>query len=301
VKTILTVPVSAAGRRLDQFLRDEMPEYSRARLQGWVKEGRVKVNGELARASLVLRGGEAIEVEPAALRPLRAVAEDLPVRVLYEDSDVIAVDKPAGMTVHAGAGIHSGTLVNALLHRYGKLAETGEPLRPGIVHRLDRLTSGVLVVARTERAHRALARQFAGREVEKVYVALVRGELNEERGEIRLPITRDPAHRTRMTARLGRGREAVTWWRRLRRYKGFTLVEVRIGTGRTHQIRAHFAAAGHPVAGDRLYGAAGHDSGRFFLHARRIRFASPATGAPVEVTAPVPEELEGWLKELEAL
>ena len=301
MKTILTVPVSAAGRRLDQFLRDEMPEYSRARLQGWVKEGRVKVNGELARASLVLRGGEGIEVEPAAARPLRAVAEDLPVTVLYEDSDVIAVDKPAGMAVHAGAGTHSGTLVNALLHRYGRLAETGEPLRPGIVHRLDKLTSGVLVVARTERAHRALARQFAGREVEKVYVALVRGELKEERGEIRLPITRDPVHRTRMTARLGRGREAVTWWRRLRRYKGFTLVEVRIGTGRTHQIRAHFAAIGHPVAGDRLYGAAGHDSGRFFLHARRIRFASPTTGAPVEITASMPEELEGWLAELEAL
>ncbi len=301
MKTRLTVPVSAKGWRLDQFLRDEMPEFSRARLQAWVKEGRVTVNGAAVRASLGLRGGEVVEVEPAAPPPLRAVAEDLPVTVLYEDSDVIAVDKPAGMAVHAGAGTHSGTLVNALLHRYGKLAETGEGLRPGIVHRLDKLTSGVLVVARTERAHRALARQFAGREVEKVYVALVRGELKEERGEIRLPITRDPVHRTRMTARLGRGREAVTWWRRLRRYKGFTLVEVRIGTGRTHQIRAHFAAIGHPVAGDRLYGAAGHESGRFFLHARRIRFTSPTTGEPVEITAAMPEELEGWLKELEAL
>lgn len=301
MKTRLTVPVSAKGWRLDQFLRDEMPEFSRARLQGWVKEGRVTVNGAAVRASLGLRGGEVVEVEPAAPPPLRAVAEDLPVTVLYEDSDVIAVDKPAGMAVHAGAGTHSGTLVNALLHRYGKLAETGEGLRPGIVHRLDKLTSGVVVVARTERAHRALARQFAGREVEKVYVALVRGELKEERGEIRLPITRDPVHRTRMTARLGRGREAVTWWRRLRRYKGFTLVEVRIGTGRTHQIRAHFAAIGHPVAGDRLYGAAGHESGRFFLHARRIRFTSPTTGEPVEITAAMPEELEGWLKELEAL
>lgn len=301
MKTRLTVPVSAKGWRLDQFLRDEMPEFSRARLQAWVKEGRVTVNGAAVRASLGLRGGEVVEVEPAAPPPLRAVAEDLPVTVLYEDSDVIAVDKPAGMAVHAGAGTHSGTLVNALLHRYGKLAETGEGLRPGIVHRLDKLTSGVVVVARTERAHRALARQFAGREVEKVYVALVRGELKEERGEIRLPITRDPVHRTRMTARLGRGREAVTWWRRLRRYKGFTLVEVRIGTGRTHQIRAHFAAIGHPVAGDRLYGAAGHESGRFFLHARRIRFTSPTTGEPVEITAAMPEELEGWLKELEAL
>ncbi len=301
MKTRLTVPVSAKGWRLDQFLRDEMPEFSRARLQAWVKEGRVTVNGAAVRASLGLRGGEVVEVEPAAPPPLRAVAEDLPVTVLYEDSDVIAVDKPAGMAVHAGAGTHSGTLVNALLHRYGKLAETGEGLRPGIVHRLDKLTSGVVVVARTERAHQALARQFAGREVEKVYVALVRGELKEERGEIRLPITRDPVHRTRMTARLGRGREAVTWWRRLRRYKGFTLVEVRIGTGRTHQIRAHFAAIGHPVAGDRLYGAAGHESGRFFLHARRIRFTSPTTGEPVEITAAMPEELEGWLKELEAL
>ncbi len=278
-----------------------MPQHSRARLQSWVKEGRAKVNGAPARPSLELRGGELIEVEPAALPPLRAEAEDLPFEVLYEDADVIAVNKPAGMAVHAGAGTHSGTLVNALLYRYGKLAETGEPLRPGIVHRLDKLTSGVLLVARTEGAHRSLANQFAGREVEKVYLALVRGELKDERGEIRLPITRDPVHRTRMTARLSRGRDAVTWWRRLRRYKGFTLVEARIGTGRTHQIRAHFAAIGHPVAGDRLYGAAPHPSGRFFLHSNRIRFLSPTTSQSGEVTAPLARELDQWLGELEAL
>ncbi len=275
-----------------------MPEHSRARLQAWVKEGRATVNGAPAKSSLELRGGETVEVEPAAPPPLRAEPEDLPLEVLYEDADVIAVNKPAGMVVHAGAGNRSGTLVNALLHRFGGLPETGEPMRPGIVHRIDKLTSGVLLVARTGAAHRSLAAQFTGRTVEKTYLALVRGAMKDERGEIRLPVTRDPARRTRMTARLGRGRDAITWWRVLRRNPGFTLVEARIGTGRTHQIRAHFAAIGHPVAGDRLYGAPAHASGRFFLHASRVRFHRPSDLEPVEVSAPLPPELERWLEEL---
>ncbi len=287
------------------FLQERLPEYSRSRLQQWVKEGRVLVNRTGGRSSYRLRGDETIEVEPAELRPLRAVPEDIPLRILYEDADVIAVDKPAGMVVHAGAGAHSGTLVNALLHHFGSLSQLGGELRPGIVHRLDRFTSGVLLVARNDAAHRRLAEQFAGRNVEKVYLALVHGRVKAEQGRIEKPISRDPARRVRMTARRAGGRAAVTEYRVLRRFSRFTLLEVRIKTGRTHQIRAHFSAAGHPVVGDRLYGAAARVEGlppleRFFLHAHRIRFGQPSTGAPVTVESPLPVELEAWLSEMAA-
>jgi 23S rRNA pseudouridine1911/1915/1917 synthase len=288
-----------AGKRLDVFLQEQLAAYSRSRLQQWVKDGRVRVNGAAGRASYRLRGSETVEVEPAELPPLRAVAEDIPLRILYEDADVAAVDKPAGMVVHAGAGAHSGTLVNALLHRFGALSELGGDQRPGIVHRLDRFTSGVLLVARNDAAHRALAAQFAGRTVEKVYLALVHGVVKADQGRIEKPISRDPVRRVRMTARRAAGRSAITEYRVLRRLAGFTLVEVRIKTGRTHQIRAHFSSMGHPVAGDTLYGApARPGTARFFLHAHRVRFLQPSTGAPVTVESPLPPELAGWLEEL---
>src|SRR6185312_5251862 len=175
------------GKRLDSLLRERLPEYSRARLQTWIREGRVTVDGQALRASWLVRGGESISVEPAELPPLRAVAEDIPLTVLYEDEAVIAIDKPAGMVVHAGAGIHSGTLVNALLHRFNSLSSAGGDLRPGIVHRLDRFTSGALLVARTDAAHRDLAAQFAARQVRKTYLALVEGRL-EGKGRITSPI-----------------------------------------------------------------------------------------------------------------
>jgi len=215
--------------------------------------------------------------------------------------DVIAVNKAAGMVVHAGAGTHSGTLVNALLHHFRTLSGVGGDLRPGIVHRLDKQTSGVILVARTDAAHRSLAAQFSGRNVEKVYLALVHGRLSQETGRIEKPITRDPRKRTRMTARLAHGRTALTFYKVLRRFEKFTYLEVRIGTGRTHQIRVHLASLSHPVVGDRLYGAPARIPGqppldRFFLHAHRIRFTSPSTGRPVTVEAPLPEELENWMK-----
>lgn len=286
-----------AGKRLDLFLKDKLPDYSRARLQAWIKEGRARVDGRPAKASAILRGGETIEFEPGELPPLRAEPEDLPLEVLYEDDDVVVVNKPAGLVVHAGAGHFRGTLVNALLHRFGKLSEVGGALRPGVVHRLDKLTSGVLVVARTDSAHRRLAAQFSSRKVEKVYVALVHGVMKRDSGRIEKPIGRDPVRRVRMAAGVAGGREALTEYRVLRRFARHTLVEVRIGTGRTHQIRVHLASIGHPVAGDRLYGAPkpDPDRGRFFLHASRIAFQSPSSGRRVEITAPLPPELEAWL------
>jgi len=291
-----------AGKRLDHALHEQLPEFSRARLQDWIRQGRVLVNGAPARPSRVLRAADRIDVEPAELPPLRAAPEAIPLRVLYDDQDFVAIDKPAGMVVHAGAGVHSGTLVNALLGRFASLSALGGDQRPGIVHRLDRFTSGVILVAKHDAAHRALAAQFAGRQVEKTYLALVHGIVKADRGRIEKPIARDPRHRTRMTARLGKGRAAWSEYHVLRRFTGFTLLEVRIGTGRTHQIRVHLSSIGHPVAGDRLYGAPagpGQPSpGRFFLHAHRIRFRHPSGGEPVEIVSPLPEDLTRWMEQL---
>jgi 23S rRNA pseudouridine1911/1915/1917 synthase len=286
-----------AGRRLDQWLHSQLPQYSRARIQEWIKSGRARVNSSPARSSQTLHEGDTIDLEPAELPPLKATPEDIPLRVLYEDSAVIAIDKPAGMVVHAGAGIHSGTLVNALLHRFDSLSQLGGDLRPGIVHRLDRFTSGVLLVAKTDLAHQDLARQFSSREVEKIYLALVQGQLKQETGRIDRPISRDPVRRTRMTARLAEGRSAWTEYHVLHRYPNFTLLRVRIGTGRTHQIRVHLSSIGHPVVGDTLYGAQSQPglAGRFFLHAHRIRFRSPASGEEVVIESPLSEDLTAFL------
>jgi 23S rRNA pseudouridine1911/1915/1917 synthase len=292
----LTALIADAGQRLDLFLQEKLPEHSRSRLQAWVKAGLVTVNGVPAKASMLLRGGERIEVTPTAPPPLQAAPEDLPIEILYEDAAVVAVNKPAGLVVHAGAGVESGTLVNRLVNHFQGLSQIAGELRPGIVHRLDRGTSGVILVARTDAAHRALASQFSGRSVEKLYLALVQGRLRDDAGRIEKPIARDPVHRTRMTARLASGRSALTDFRVLERFETFTFLEVRIGTGRTHQIRVHLASLGHPVAGDKLYGA--RVAERIFLHAWRISFTSPATGQRVTVEAPLPSDLEQWLARL---
>jgi 23S rRNA pseudouridine1911/1915/1917 synthase len=299
-----------AGKRLDHYLLEQMSGHSRARLQSWIKEGRVLVDGAGAKASHLVRAEEQIEVTPAELPPLHAEPEDLPVEILYEDPAVIAINKPAGLTVHAGAGARSGTLVNRLVHHFQSLSEVGGDLRPGIVHRLDKDTSGVLLVARNDAAHRNLAAQFAARTVEKFYLALVQGTVRADSGRITKPIARDPVRRTRMTAkvnsRTGAGRAALTEYRVLERFAGFTFLEIRLGTGRTHQIRVHMTDLGHPVAGDRLYNKADSKvSGtaaaeRMFLHAWRIGFQSPASNSPeggrVTVEAPLPKELEQWLE-----
>jgi 23S rRNA pseudouridine1911/1915/1917 synthase len=298
----IVVDGAGAGQRLDHYLQRHLPDQSRSRLQEWIKSGSVLVDLGRAKPSQVLRVGQRIHVEPqpAAPPPPRAFAEDIPVRVLYEDASVIAVDKPAGMVVHVGAGVGSGTLVNALLHRFQALSGGPDGLRPGIVHRIDKDTSGVLLVARDDASHRNLAQQFAARTVEKTYLALVHGVVRQNEGRVETPIERDAGRRTRMTTTTGRGRAALTTWRVLRRLERHTLLEVRIHTGRTHQIRVHMASIRHPVAGDRLYGAPGGGPGRQFLHAHRIVFTSPATGERVRVESPLAADLDLYLAGLDS-
>jgi 23S rRNA pseudouridine1911/1915/1917 synthase len=296
----LRAETSDAGKRLDAFLHERLPEFSRSRLQSWIKDQRVLVSGQQARPSYLLRGGEDVQVEPADLPALKAVAEDLPLKILYEDEDLVVIDKPAGMVVHAGAGHSSGTLVNALLHRFETLSSGSGDLRPGIVHRLDKETSGVLVVARTDKAHQALAAQFRDREVEKVYLALVHGRMKAPEGRITTPVSRDPARRTRMTTKLASGRSALTEYRVLEELNMLSFLEVRIGTGRTHQIRVHLSSIRHPVVGDRLYGAPAQIPDlplldRFFLHAHRLRFRLPTGGSDLTVESPLPPELIDFL------
>jgi 23S rRNA pseudouridine1911/1915/1917 synthase len=297
-----------AGQRLDRYLASQLPQLSRTRVQELIEQGRVRIAGGAAhgevRASHRMSEGESVQVEVLERPALIAVPEDIPIELLREDDDFVVVNKPAGMIVHAGAGQTSGTLVNALLHRLGSLSETGDTVRPGIVHRLDRGTSGVLVVARNDEAHRAIAEQFEQREVEKYYLALIHGRIAAPSGSITLPISRDLERRTRMTTRRREGREARTDWRVLLRLEGFTLVETRLHTGRTHQIRVHFSSLGQPVVGDTVYGAprvvriGGKNTaplGRTFLHAARIAFSHPQSGERIEVRAPLAPELREYL------
>jgi len=293
---LFTLEPADAGKRLDHFLQDKLPQFSRSRVQDWIKAARVLVNQKAEKASYTLHAGDTISVEPADLAPLTAVAEDIALDILYQDDDVVAVNKPAGMVVHAGAGQHSGTLTNALVHRFGKLSSVGGAERPGIVHRLDRYTSGVLLVARTDAAHRNLAEQFSSRSIEKVYLALVHGTFASESGHIDTPIIRDPVRRIRMTTKLGRGRNAITDYKVLRRLGNTTLLEVKIGTGRTHQIRVHLASIGHSVVGDTVYGAPQSELGRYALHAHRITFTSPSTGERITVISPLAPELERFIE-----
>jgi 23S rRNA pseudouridine1911/1915/1917 synthase len=305
----LTAASGDAGRRLDLFVAEGVPDLSRTRIQELVREGHVRVDGHIAKVSHRISAGETIEIDVLPRPALEALPEDLPLDLLYVDDDFVIVNKPAGMVVHAGAGHSRGTLVNALLHRLGNLSSAGGALRPGIVHRLDRETSGAMVVARNDRAHEHLSDQFRSRNVRKIYLALVHGKMPRDSGTITLPISRDPRRRTRMSARESKGRHARTDWRVIARLDRCTLIEAVLHTGRTHQIRAHFAAIGHPVVGDTLYGAPrGLRAGsrnlplleRNYLHAARIGFSHPSTGAWVEVRAPLPRDLRVYFDQVGA-
>ncbi len=306
-----------AGRRLDQFLATHLPDVTRARVQELIAQEKVLVNGASSKASLKLRGNESIEVlGPAVRPPLKATPEDIPLDIVYGDDDLAVINKPAGMMVHAGAGAtdddrNRGTLVNALVHRFGQLSGVGGELRPGIVHRLDKETSGLLVVAKNDSAHRKLANEFSSRRVKKTYIALVHGWDKQDHGTITVPISRDAIRRIRMTTRRSGGREAVTHYdveRRIdSRYGKFTLLKLRIETGRTHQIRVHLASIGHPVVGDTLYGAPSEiraKSGpalalsRNFLHSAELQFTHPRTLELLSFSRPLPPELEEFLKKL---
>ena len=302
---------SEAGQRLDQQIASRFSSISRTRVQELIEAGLVLVNSRPAKGSHRLRTGERIQIQIQPRPPLRAEAESIPLDILYEDDDVIAVNKPAGMTVHSGAGTTRGTLVNALLGRGQVLSQGGDALRPGIVHRLDKDTSGIILVAKNDAAHAKLSEAFRQRQIKKIYLALVQGLLKQDRGTIDLAIGRDPKRRTRMTARrsivLGNAREARTDWRVLARIDTASLLEVQLHTGRTHQIRVHFSALHHPVVGDTLYGAAAQlrigklslpALPRNFLHAAKLGFAQPRTGAWIDLRALLPQDLRTFLQQL---
>jgi 23S rRNA pseudouridine1911/1915/1917 synthase len=300
---LLSVSAEDAGQRLDAFLAGHVEGWSRSRLQRLIDDGDVLVNGGAAKSSYKLRLDDEIEADLSTLPPKSFTPEDIPIDVVFEDDDLLVVNKPAGIVVHPAAGAASGTLANALAFHFQKLSSAGGETRPGIVHRLDKGTSGLMVVAKTETAHENLADQFRAREVFKSYLALVHGQLEKDEGQIDQPIARDPRHRTRMAV-VRTGRSALTLFRARQRFERFTLLEVELKTGRTHQIRVHLAWLKHQVVGDETYGS-GRDKtitdpkvrgqvarlGRQFLHAEKLGFRHPRTGDRVDFRAELPAEL----------
>jgi 23S rRNA pseudouridine1911/1915/1917 synthase len=334
---LISVAPEDSGKRLDRLLSLHLKAISRARVQQLISEEKILVGNAPAKASLKLHGGETITIlgEPQRL-PLKAVAEEIPLDIVYEDDDLAVINKPAGMMVHAGAGAtddarNRGTLVNALLHHMRNLSGVGGDLRPGIVHRLDKETSGLIVVAKNDEAHRKLSAQFAAREVKKKYITLVHGWVKKDSGTIDQSISRDRVRRTRMTTRLAGGRRAITHYCAVRRldtsFGKFTLLDVKIDTGRTHQIRVHMASMGHPVVGDAMYGApeaikeipgkkpspkkqekngsplqrkpAPITLSRNFLHSAELSFRHPRSGELIAFKTELPLELQGFLGKIE--
>lgn len=305
-----TIGPDGVGVRLDAFLASQIEGWSRARLQRLIEAEDVLVNGKLSKPSYKLREHDELEVELITPATTSFAPEAIPIEIIYEDDTLVVVNKPAGLVVHPAASIHSGTLANALAHHFQQLPSGG--VRPGIVHRLDRDTSGLLVVAKTEAALENLSDQFRARTVYKSYLALVHGRVTPDSGRIDQPLARDPANRTRMAVVRG-GRTALSLYRVKRPFNRFTLLEVELKTGRTHQIRVHLAWLKHPVLGDETYGG-GRDNtiqnpklkshirnlGRHFLHAEKLAFIHPATGERVEFHSPLPRELSELLTEIEA-
>jgi 23S rRNA pseudouridine1911/1915/1917 synthase len=277
-----------AGARLDQFLVTRLADLSRARIQALIKVGAITLNAAVVKPGAKLHTGDSIGVTIPEAVPVETLAQEIPLSVLFEDDDLIVLDKPAGLVVHPAAGHADGTLVNALLHHCTALSGIGGEMRPGIVHRLDKDTSGCLVAAKNDLTHRALVRQFAGREVAKIYLALVAGTPAAVGGIIDQPIGRHPVHRKKMAV-VERGRPACTDWRVLGSVPGGSLVECTLHSGRTHQIRVHLKHLGHPLLGDEVYGRRG-DHPRQMLHAWRLGFVHPRTAARVNFISPIPAD-----------
>ncbi len=302
----LVVSAAAAGERLDRYLAAQQLPHTRSQLKQFIVSGGCTVNGQPARPSSKVHRGDVVVLTPPPPEPCRAIAEDIPLSVLFEDEFLIVVDKPAGMVVHPAAGHSSGTLVNALLGRC-PLSEGGDPLRPGIVHRLDRDTSGVMVATKTDVAQAHLARQFADHSIQRRYLVVVSGLLTPASGTMDTLHGRHPHHRKRFSTRVKRGRRAVTHWRVLAPLSGATLVEARLETGRTHQVRVHFADAGHPVLGDRTYARPpSHEQarqqaralGRQALHARSLSFVHPIQDRELCFEAPTPPDMRAAIEAL---
>ncbi len=294
----------AVDERLDKYLGSVLPDQSRSWLQKLIKKGAVRVNGKAVKASCRLEAEDQIEIDLQEPEELPIPAEDIPLDILYEDADLLIVNKPKGMVVHPAAGHRTGTLVTAVLyHCRGQLSGINGVLRPGIVHRIDRDTTGALVVCKNDRAHVHVAEQLKEHTITRRYVAVVAGVLREDEGTVDAPIGRHPADRKRMAAGVKNGKRAVTHYRVLRRMKGHTLIECRLETGRTHQIRVHMASIHHPILGDTVYGASKdpyHLEGQA-LHARVLGLVHPVTGAYIEVEAPVPEYMQALLEKLEKM
>jgi len=302
----------AEGDRLDSFLAGQPGFPSRAQLQRLIKEGRVSLNGKPAKAASKVRPGDRIEVELPDPVPDQALPEDIPLTILYEDAHLIVLVKPAGMLTHPYPGRMSGTLVNALLFHCGDLAGIGGKIKPGIVHRLDKLTSGVMIAAKSDAAHQGLAKQFKAHSLTRAYLALVYGSMDQESGTIRTIIGRNPRHRLKMTGRVSHGKTAITHYQVQARFPGFTLVECRLETGRTHQIRVHLSEAGHPLVGDALYGQGRQAPSRLTpaqhsalkhmkrqaLHAYLLGFIHPITGERLEFSSEPPPDFKAVLQAL---
>lgn len=306
----LEVSEADAGVRLDAYLAQNIGGWSRARLQRLIEAGDVLVNSRIAKASHKVAANDGIEVELTPPPESNFTPENIPLEIVFEDDHIIVINKPAGLVVHPAAGINSGTLANALAYHFQQLSNA-DSIRPGIVHRLDKDTSGLLVAAKTESAHESLGDQFRAREVFKSYVALVYGVVKQGSGRIEQPIARDPRNRTRMAIVPG-GRGALSLYKVRRSYDTFTLLDVELKTGRTHQIRVHLAWLKHPVVADELYGGGRENSirdvqlrartrrlKRQFLHAEQLGFQHPQTGEPLKFVAPLPAELTQFLKLLE--
>jgi 23S rRNA pseudouridine1911/1915/1917 synthase len=291
------VPTDSFLQRLDTYLTGTLPDVSRAKVQRLIEEGRVLLNGKKVKASLRVSPGDTIDVSFPPPELLDLKAEPIPLKLIHEDRWLAVIDKPAGLVVHPAPGHPSGTLVNALLHHMKKLSGVAGPYKPGIIHRLDKDTSGLLLVAKDDVTHRAVSRQFADRSVRRVYQAIVKGVMQQEQGTIAAPIGRDPHRRQRMTVRFGAGREAETRYKVLKRFKAATYVELYPQTGRTHQLRVHLAYVGHPLLGDQRYGVHGGVD-RQALHAHRLGFLHPGTGKPVDYVSPFPKDLSQVLKQL---